>query len=132
MKRLEEIILHSDTEYAEFLLGVLSLITGFWLCTPFYSIAAVGVSFACHPKLWGCMLLCAGLMKYIGVLRGKLGMRRASCAIAMLIWWFLAAGYIVPTPFPVCSPKHPLISTMLGLGLFNALIYVKLSLVRPR
>ena len=130
MKRLEEILLHSDTEYAEFLLGILSIVTGMWLCVPAYSVPAIARPFITFVPLWGILLMCAGALKYVGVLRGRLGMRRLSCALAMLLWWFMATGYIMLYPVVTHTPKHPLISTMLGLGLFNAMIYIKLSSVR--
>lgn len=131
LQRIGYIILQSSTEYAEFLLGVISLLTGFWLVLPFCRshFAASSISSCVKPEIWGALLLFSGAAKFIGVLRTKLGLRQASCFIAMFVWWFVALILASGDDAWSCAQGCPLTPMMAVMGLFNALIYIKLRLV---
>jgi hypothetical protein len=131
-RRLQEIILESDTEYAEFLLGMTSLITGIWLFLPFcHPYFTSGLGSTAKPEVWGSLLSFSGATKFIGVLRGKLNLRQTSCFVAMFVWWFISCVFISEGG-SACVVKQPMAPIMAVLGLFNALIYIKLRLVPRR
>jgi len=127
-KRISDILLRSDTEYTEFILGIISFLTGIWLFLPFchpYFIGTMGQ--AAKPEVWGTMLVFSGVTKFIGVLRGRLGLRQVSCFLALLVWWFLGVVFVTG---PCLT--NPLGLLMFVFGMFNAFIYIKLTLVaRP-
>jgi hypothetical protein len=131
VKHIGNIIFRTDTEYTEFLLGMVSIITGIWLFIPFAeTYFQRGLGSAAKPELWGTLLLFSGLTKFIGVLRGRLSFRQTSCLIATFVWVFISVVFLTEDP-SVCTVGQPLAPIMIVLGFFNALIYIKLRLV-PR
>lgn len=123
--RLCQLLFKSNTEYAELLLGATSLLMGFWLTLPL-----VHVSFMPFivdngiPELWGAVLMVSGILKLIGVFYEVLLIRKISCMLATLVWLCLTLTLL--------DVRYPRIATpAIGVfALFNALIYIKLSLIR--
>ncbi len=127
MRRLSQLLLHTSTEYAELLLGVISTFTGIWLLFP-----------VCHsgfcqwqlernvPEYWGTMLLLAGLLKLCGLFWLVFKIRQSSCGIATLVWAFLTLTFFMSDLPEFCVMAAPL---TLVLAVFNALIYIKLWMV---
>lgn len=104
-------------------MGVISFLTGIWLFMPYCHSHFVGaLGHAAKPEVWGTMLVSSGLTKFVGVLRGRLGLRQTSCFLALIVWWFLGALFIEG----LANPISPL---MFLFGTVNALIYIKLTLV---
>ena len=128
-KHIGDIILRTDTEYTEFLLGMVSLMTGIWLFMPFcHSHFQGSLGTTAKPEVWGSLLLFSGATKFIGILRGRLGLRQHSCFIAMFVWWFISCVFLTENT-RACTLGQPLAPIMIVLGLFNALIYIKLKMV---
>ena len=125
MHRLYHLLFKSNTEYAELLLGATSLFMGFWL-----TLDLVHVSFMptivdnSIPEIWGSVLMASGLLKLIGVFYEQLFVRKISCMLATLVWLCLTLTLL--------DNRYPRIATpaISVFALFNALIYIKLSLVR--
>lgn len=132
LSRIGEIILQSDTEYAEFLLGITSFITGIWLFLPFcHRHFVCGIGKEVSPETLGTLLTLSGVTKFIGILRGRLTLRQLSCFIAMFVWWFISFIFIFNNSSHCALIRDPLAPIMIVLGSFNALIQFKLRLV-PR
>lgn len=127
-RRMHELLLLSSTEYTELLLGVISTFTGIWLMCP-----------VCHsgfcdwqvgsrvPESWGIMLILAGSLKLYGVFWNRFKARKSSCFLATLVWLFLTITF-----FQSERPEFNVMAAPLTtvLALFNALIYIKLWVVR--
>jgi len=98
---------------------------GFWL-----TLDLVHVSFMptivdnSIPEIWGSVLMASGLLKLIGVFYEQLFVRKISCMLATLVWLCLTLTLL--------DNRYPRIATpaISVFALFNALIYIKLSLVR--
>lgn len=125
MHRLYQLLFRSNTEYAELLLGATSLLMGFWL-----TLDLVHISFMptiinnSLPEVWGSVLMASGLLKLVGVFYEQLFIRKISCMLATLVWLCLTLT-LLDTRYPRIAT--PAISVF---ALFNALIYIKLSIVR--
>jgi len=127
MRRLNELLLHTSTEYAELLLGVISTFTGIWLCFPVCHAGFCDWQLQQHvPEYWGVMLLIAGLLKLSGILWLVFKIRQTSCGIATLVWFFLTLTFFMSNRPEFCTMAAPL---TLVLAVFNALIYIKLWMV---
>jgi hypothetical protein len=127
MLRLGQLLLKSSTEYAELLLGVVSVTMGIWLMFPYVhpSFTSWGVEHAV-PETWGAILIGSGTLKLIGLFTQTFFVRKLSCMIAALVWLMIALS-IIHSGDPRLSP--PVIMTF---SIFNALIYVKLSAVNQK
>lgn len=125
MHRLYQLIFNSNTEYAELLLGTTSLVMGFWL-----TLNVVHVSFMPIiiengiPEIWGSVLMTSGLLKIVGVFYEQLFVRKVSCMLAAIVWLCLTLTLLDTRYTKIGTPA-------IGVfALFNALIYIKLSIVR--
>lgn len=135
LRHIGNILLQSETEYAEFLLGTLSLFTGLWLffpaCHALFDGAHMHVA-PLSPELWGGLLTFAGATKFIGVMLQSLPIRKLSCFIAIVVWLFLGTLFIQNNPTLCRQSGGPLAPMMLTLACFNGAIYVKLQLHHHR
>jgi len=121
-------LLATETEFAELLMGIISVVIGTWLCTP---AAHTGFSdfHVVHklPEIWGALLVVAGILKLWGVYNSTLPLRKLSCLIATWVWGFVAFSFYQAG-----------LATLTGLPLailmlvFNGLIYIKLEVVLSR
>jgi hypothetical protein len=126
--RLCDIILRSNTEYAELLMSVISIISGFWLLTkwadPHFVVWGVSRSF---PHMLGILLLLSGLFKFFGVYYSIVSIRKISCFLAALIWGILCITFIRSTVYHNYAISIPITGV---LALFNTLTYSKLRSLR--
>lgn len=128
VNRLKELLLFTNTEYAELLLGVISTFTGIWL---FFPVCHAGFctwqTAKLIPESWGAMLVTAGTLKLYGVFHLKYKARKYSCFIATLVWLFLTITFFKSQQPEFCTMAAPITSV---LTLFNSLIYIKLKAVK--
>jgi len=126
--RLFHILLATETDFAELLMGLISVVIGVWLITP---AAHIGFStfYVVHmlPEVWGTLLLTAGLLKLGGVYNSKLPLRKLSCLIATWVWGFVAFSFYQAGLANLTG--LPLAILML---VFNGIIYIKLEVVLSR
>jgi hypothetical protein len=126
-QRLYELFLVSSTEYAELLLGFLSLSTGFWLFLP--SVSSVFQPYIIEhfiPQIVGIVLLMSGMLKLVGIYHENFAARKISCFLAAIVWGFLTASFLQLQVTQYNLIALPLTAVM---SLFNALIFIKLKVV---
>lgn len=130
--RLTETLFQRDTEYAELLLGVLSVLTGIWLFFPYCHLGlCLPLQLRTLPEVCGSLLLFTGGTKLIGVFLGLCKLRKLSCMLATIAWFFIASSFSKASGSAnsLCIIATPL---SFVLGMFNGLIYTKLYLVEKQ
>jgi hypothetical protein len=128
MTRVYELLLGSETVFAELLMGVISITFGVWLTTPAAEVRSNAAFVDSHMLETVGVLLCfAGLLKLVGVYRGRLGFRALSCLLAVVTWspvaWCMLGG--------VSPAKMGSMLSMI-MAVFNALVFVRLYVLRSQ
>jgi hypothetical protein len=129
-KHLGDVIWRTDTQYTEFVLGILSLLTGIWLCLPISQPNFIASTVPIPHQVWGFMLTVTGVFKFLGVLYPAIGLRIFSSFLATFVWYFLTfTFYGIARKAGYCPATEPLMPITVILGSCNALIYIKLKVV---
>jgi len=126
-RRLYEIFLLASTEYAELLLGFLSLSMGIWLLIPkLHSVFQPVIIDHFGPEIAGFVLTVSGVLKLVGLYKQNFVDRKISCFLACVMWLFLTIAFLQNnvTRFSIIA-----IPLTIVMSLFNALIFIKLKVV---
>jgi hypothetical protein len=133
--RLYTLLLGTDTVYAEFMLAIFSGLVGTWLMFPWCHVLFTGVLVGNHqpsyqPEICGVLLMFSSLTKFRGLYYDTVHLRKLSCMLATFVWWYLGA-VIFTSNAPIQNKlSSPLAPNSIIFGAFNALTFIKLSLVR--
>lgn len=126
-RRLFELFFLASTEYAEVLLGFLSLSMGAWLIVPkTHSVFQPIITNHFIPEITGFALAIAGVLKLSGIYKQQVSHRIVSCFIACIMWLFLTIAFAQNQVTKFSIVALPLTIT---LSIFNALIFIKLKVI---
>lgn len=126
-QRLYELFLLASTEYAELLLGFLSLSMGIWLLVPkTHSVFQPIIINHFGPEVAGLVLTMSGMLKLVGLYRQNFTDRKISCFLASVMWLFLTIAFMQNNVTKFSIVAIPLTIVM---SLFNSLIFIKLKVV---
>lgn len=126
-RRTYELFLLASTEYAEVLLGFLSLSMGIWLLIPSVHTIFQPVIINCFgPEIAGFALVIAGFLKLAGIYLQKIKYRIVSCFLACVMWLFLSIAFAQDQVARLNLVAIPL---TLVMSVFNALIFIKLKVI---
>ena len=122
-----ELFLLASTEYAEVLLGFLSLSMGLWLLVPkIHTVFQPIIVDHFGPEIAGFVLAIAGVLKLIGIYKQKVYHRILSCFLACVMWLFLSIAFSQDQVTKLSLVAIPL---TLVMSVFNALIFIKLKVL---
>jgi hypothetical protein len=119
--RIFQLLLGSETAFAELLMGVISITFGVWLTTP-YAETRVVASLAHSPWLdrAGYALILSGLVKLIGVYLARPTYRAVSCLLAVMVW--------APIGFSMLGgidPARMAATIAIIMVIFNGLVFIR-------
>jgi hypothetical protein len=114
MKRLHWILFHSEGALTEMFLGLISLVWGIWVLSPFWDAFSSNYAFrvmaATAPEwAWGGAMTAMGLFKIYTILSERKSLKKLAFLISIFLWSCVAISFINAAPLAVGAPIYSLI-----------------------
>jgi hypothetical protein len=111
LKRLHYILFHSEGALTEFFLGIISLVWGLWVLSPWWNAFDGQVAFAVMQQIapewvWGCVMTIVGVLKVATILSEQPKAKQYVFLVSLFVWSCVAISFVASSPFAVGSPIY--------------------------